>query len=106
MPVCTPLPLVYCTASGKVQHSTFAKGAQSRLARPGVMSDSWMTTGTPLNFAPYTTGTDTNPPLENTTLGFSLRMMPVAWRMPRITRKGSVKFLGSKYRRSLPTETV
>ena len=41
------------------------------------MSDSWMTIGTPLSLAPYTTGTDTNPPLEKTTLGLSLRIS--AW---------------------------
>ena len=106
VPVYRPLGPASLAASGKVQHITVAKGAVSLLANPGVMSDSWHTMGTWFNFAPYTTGTETNPPLENTTFGFSLCTSRRAWSTPRITLKGSEKFFTSKYRRSLPQETA
>ena len=38
-------------------------------ARPGVISDSWIITGIFLRPAASTTGTDTNPPFENTISG-------------------------------------
>ena len=55
--------------SGKFVHTLDAQGIQSLFASPGVISDSWMTQGIPLDFAAITTGTDTKPPLEKTTSG-------------------------------------
>ena len=69
VPVTRPFLPAAAAASGKVQHSALAKGTDRRLARPGVMSDSWISTGTPATAAPYTTGTDTKPPLEKTMFG-------------------------------------
>mgnify|MGYP003293267991 CR=1 FL=1 len=43
-----------------------------------------------------TTGTETNPPFENTISGFNLYMRPSACAYPLITRNGSEKFFGSK----------
>ena len=78
---------------------------QFLFARPGVMSDSWETTGTLLRKAPITTGTATKPPLENTTSGFSSFIIFLASKIPLITLKGSVKFLISKYLLSLPLKS-
>ena len=36
----------YSRVSGKLQQTFFAEGMQILFARPGVMSDSWMMTGT------------------------------------------------------------
>ena len=74
----------------------FANGLHSLFASPGVMSLSCITTGTPQMAAPKTTGTLTKPPLEKTTSGFSLPMIPMLWNAPAMTRKGSVKFCQSK----------
>ena len=45
------------------------QGIHSLLARPGVMSDSWITQGIFKEEAALTTGTVTNPPLEKTISG-------------------------------------
>ena len=60
----------YFIVSGKLQHTFVALGMASLFARPGVMSDSWIIAGILQCFAARTTGTDTKPPLENTTSGF------------------------------------
>ena len=60
----------YFIVSGKLQHTFVALGIASLFARPGVMSDSWIIAGILQCFAARTTGTDTKPPLENTTSGF------------------------------------
>lgn len=57
-------------------------------------------------FAAMTTGTDTKPPFENTTSGFTLLMMRLAWNMPPTTLNGSVRFFSEKYLRSLPADMV
>ena len=61
----------YFNVSGKLQHILSAPLMAILLARPGVMSDSWIITGILLWEAANTTGTDTNPPLENTISGFN-----------------------------------
>jgi len=73
-----------------------ANGIAIRLASPGVRSDSWMITGTPLSRAATTTGTDTKPPLENTRSGLIRRIRRKLCQMPFSTRNGSLKFCGSK----------
>ena len=50
------------------------------------------------------TFTVTKPPLENTTSGLICFNIFFASLYPLITRKGSEKFLGSKYLRNLPVE--
>ena len=52
------------TVSGKLQHTFVANGMDNLLARPGVMSDSWIKVGIFFLLAATTTGTVTNPPLE------------------------------------------
>ena len=94
----------YFTVSGKLQHTFVAAGIASLLASPGVISDSWMMVGIWQRFAAWTTGTVTKPPLENTTSGCSFFNSFLASPKPFRTRKGSVKFFQSKYRRSLPEE--
>ena len=96
VPVTTPFLPICAAASGKVQHTLTARGVDSLLARPGVMSDSCSSTGTWCSHAPYTTGTDTKPPLENTMSGLIWRMSEAAWNAPCSTRNGSVKFFRSK----------
>ena len=78
--------------SGKLQHIFAADGIAILLARPGVISDSWMITGTLHFFPASTTGTDTNPPFEKMTSGFKFLISLRASPKPLITRKGSVKF--------------
>ena len=102
----TPLAPALAAASGKVVHTARHSGVDRRLASPGVMSDSCTITGTRCSQAPYTTGTETKPPLENTTSGLSRPIRPAAFTLPASTRKGSVKFFTSKYRRSLPDGTL
>ena len=75
VPVWMPFAPSSFAHSGKVVQTALANGLHSLLARPGVMSLSCMTTGTPHSAAPATTGTLTKPPFEKTTAGFSLRMM-------------------------------
>ena len=48
----------------------YVKAEQSLLASPGVISDSWIIQGIFRDAAALTTGTETKPPLENTTSGF------------------------------------
>lgn len=55
----------------KLQQTFAADGIHSLFARPGVISDSWMSAGTLHALAARTTGTETKPPLEKTTFGFS-----------------------------------
>lgn len=55
--------------SGKLQHTLVQTGIHSLLARPGVMSDSWITQGIFREEAALTTGTVTKPPLEKTISG-------------------------------------
>lgn len=52
------------TVSGKLQQILDAEERQSLLARPGVMSDSWINAGIFKRLAAITTGTVTKPPLE------------------------------------------
>ena len=61
----------YFNVSGKLQHTLVALGIASLLAKPGVISDSCIIAGTLQYFAARITGTETNPPLENTTSGLS-----------------------------------
>ena len=61
----------HLTVSGKLQQTFAADGIHSLFARPGVISDSWMSAGTLHALAARTTGTETKPPLEKTTFGFS-----------------------------------
>ena len=69
-PVSTHLSGGSCfRVSGKLQHTFLATGMHILLARPGVMSDSWIMQGMPRVAAARTTGTDTKPPLEKTTSG-------------------------------------
>ena len=84
------------TVSGKLQQILDAEERQSLLARPGVMSDSWINAGIFKRLAAITTGTVTKPPLEKTTSGFSSFRIFLAWLNPFSTRKGSEKFLRSK----------
>ena len=86
----------YCRVSGKLQHTFAADGMVSLLARPGVKSDSWQMTGICLRPAAITTGTDTKPPLENTTSGFNSFISFFASLKPLITRNGSEKLRRSK----------
>ena len=90
--------------SGKLQHTFAAEGMESLLASPGVISDSWMITGTWFFFPAITTGTLTNPPFEKITSGFNCLIRRLASLKPFRTRNGSVKFWRLKYRRSLPEE--
>src|SRR5690606_25680628 len=90
--------------SGNVVQIPDANGSAIRFARPGVMSDSWISTGTRFNHAPMTTGTETKPPLEKTTFGFSLRIMRYACSSPPTTLNGSFTLFQSRYRRSFPVE--
>ena len=95
-PVSTAFSAGICfIVSGKLVHTRCAHGMQILLARPGVISDSWITQGMWRNFAANTTGTDTNPPLENTTSGLILPNNRIAWPRPFTTLKGSLKFLTS-----------
>ena len=55
--------------SGKLQQTFAAEGMEILLARPGVISDSWIMTGTCCPLPARTTGTETKPPLENITSG-------------------------------------
>ena len=80
----------------KVQQTFAAYRVLSLLARPGVRSLSWQRMGMRFAAAPRTTGTDTKPPLLNTTSGCSSRINFVAWRMPLMTLKKSVTFLKSR----------
>ena len=73
-------------------------------ARPGVISDSWATTGIFLKEAATTTGTDTNPPFENTTSGFSFLIIYDASKTPFTTLNGSEKFFKSKYLLNYPLD--
>ena len=57
------------SVSGKLQQILVAELKHSLLARPGVMSDSWITHGMCRDPAARTTGTLTKPPLEKTTSG-------------------------------------
>ena len=82
--------------SGKLQHTFFAPRIAILFASPGVISDSWIIAGIWQCFAARTTGTDTNPPLEKTTSGLSLRRMEIACPYPFNTLKGSEKFFQSK----------
>ena len=91
--------------SGKLQHTTSADDRHSLLASPGVISDSCIMQGIFKRDAALTTGPDTNPPFEKSTLGFNFLRIFLASKYPFITLKGSVKFLGSKYLRSFPLET-
>lgn len=50
--------------SAKVEHIFVAKDILILLAKPGVISDSWIMDGTRFNLAPNITGTVTKPPLE------------------------------------------
>ncbi len=84
------------TVSGKLQQIFDAEERQSLLARPGVMSDSWINAGIFKRLAAITTGTVTKPPLEKTTSGFSSFRIFLAWLNPFSTRNGSEKFLRSK----------
>ena len=96
VPVWTPFGASSFAHSGNVVQMDFANGLHSLFASPGVISLSCITTGTPQMAAPKTTGTLTKPPLEKTTSGFSLPMIPMLWNAPAMTRKGSVKFCQSK----------
>ena len=60
---------MFCSVSGNVAQTFFENGIDILLASPGVISDSWIITGTLLKYPPITTGTLTNPPLENIILG-------------------------------------
>ena len=95
---------IFCNASGNVAQTFFAKGIDILLARPGDISDSCIITGTLLKCPPITTGTLTNPPLENIIFGLIFLIIDVASDIPFITRKLSVKFLKSKYLLSLPVD--
>ena len=64
----------YFMVSGKLQQTFLAPFMAILLASPGVISDSWMMAGTWQCFAASTTGTETKPPLENTTSGLSFFM--------------------------------
>ena len=86
----------FATVSGKLQQILDAEERQSLLARPGVISDSWIRAGIFKRFAAITTGTVTNPPLEKTTSGFSSLRIFLDWLKPFRTRNGSEKFLRSK----------
>ena len=90
--------------SGKLQQILDAEGMHNLLARPGVMSDSWIIAGILQFFAATTTGTVTNPPFEKMTSGFNCFRSFLASLNPFRTRNGSVKFFTSKYRRSFPEE--
>ena len=90
------------TVSGKLQHILVAAEKLSLFARPGVISDSWMMTGTWFFFAAHTTGTETKPPFENTMEGLSSLMIRFASPKPFSTLNGSVKFCREKYLRSFP----
>ena len=88
--------------SGKLQQIFFATGIHSLFASPGVISDSWIIQGMCRDAAARTTGTLTNPPLEKTTSGFIFFKYFRACANPFMTRKGSVKFLRSRYLLNLP----
>ena len=83
---------MHSNLAGQCQQTFVAEGMEILLARPGVISDSWIMTGTCCPLPARTTGTETKPPLENITSGsrilISLRASPI----PLITRNGSVKF--------------
>ena len=70
----------YLTVSGKLQHIRVAFFIAILLARPGVISDSWIITGICLFPAASTTGTDTKPPFENTISGLMRRISFPAWK--------------------------
>ena len=60
VPVSIPFSFgIYFKVSGKFAQIFFAKGKASLLASPGVISDSWMMTGTLLSHPVATTGTVT-----------------------------------------------
>ena len=70
LPVSTRLSVGRCfMVSGKVAQTVLANGRASRLARPGVRSDSCRMTGIRFSQAPMVTGNATKPPLEKTTWG-------------------------------------
>ena len=79
-----------------IHESDMTPGLANILARPGVMSDSWINAGIFKRLAAITTGTVTKPPLEKTTSGFSSFRIFLAWLNPFSTRNGSEKFLRSK----------
>ena len=92
-PVSTAFSFGRCSkVSGKLQHTFVADGIEILFASPGVISDSWMMVGTWRRFPAMTTGTETKPPLEKITSGFSSLINLFASRNPFRTRKGSVKF--------------
>ena len=103
LPVKIPLlSFIYLRLSLKVTQSLSQNGADNLFARPGVISDSCATIGIFFRWAAITTGTATNPPLENTISGFSFANILVASNTPFRTLNGSVKFLKSKYRLNFP----
>ena len=61
-------------------------------ASPGVISDSCITTGIFESFAASTTGTETNPPFENTSEGFTFFKIAKACIVPYKTLNGSENF--------------
>src|SRR5699024_6918587 len=82
----------YDTVSGKVERTLFAKRIAILSASPGVKSDSWMIAGTPRRLGTRTTGTDTNPSLENSTTDLHLPMMRQASNVTFNPLNGSLRF--------------
>ena len=104
-PVSTAFSAGRCfSVSGKFVHTLTAHGIHILFASPGVISDSCMIHGIFLDFAATTTGTDTNPPFENTTSGLIFLRSFLACANPFNTLNGSLIFLRSIYLRSFPLE--
>lgn len=68
-PTYSPFSLNLLFLSSNVKNIFLQNGDASLFARPADKSDSCATTGTLFSFAPITTGSDTNPPFENTIFG-------------------------------------
>ncbi len=95
--MCFLVFLIYFLVSSKFKQVLLANGKLNLFARPGVISDSWITTGMRLKYPAITTGKETHPPFENIISTLSLRKRLCAWNIPIKRLNGSKKFCQLKY---------